>query len=133
MLKSLFRIIPEKVTTYTSATCEKKKKKEYNNQFGTYTYRDVPSLVYPLGIKIIEEDEYLVQIATPEKALCDKLYTISPVKNYAELENLIFNDLRIDEDEFRKLNIDDIEELSNSYHCNNVTMLYRYMRREINE
>ena len=27
----------------------------------------------------------------------------------------------------------DIEELSNSYHCSNVTMIYRYMRREINE
>lgn len=128
-----YGLIPEKVTTYTSATCEKKKKKEYNNQFGTYTYRDVPTFVYPMGIRIIEEDGYYVQIATPEKALCDKLYTISPVKNYAELENLLFNDLRIDEDEFRKLNINDIEELSNSYHCSNVTMLYKYMRRKVNE
>ena len=128
-----YGLIPEKVTTYTSATCEKKKKKEYNNQFGTYMYRDVPTLVYPLGIKIIEEDEYFVQIATPEKALCDKLYTISPVKNYGELENLLFDDLRIDEDELKKLNIDDIEELSNSYHCSNVTMLYRYMRRKVND
>lgn len=128
-----YGLIPEKVTTYTSATCEKKKKKEYNNQFGTYTYRDVPTFVYPMGIRIIEEDGYYVQIATPEKALCDKLYTISPVKNYAEFENLLFNDLRIDEEEFRKLNINDIEELSNSYHCSNVTMLYKYMRREVNE
>ena len=128
-----YGLIPEKATTYTSATCEKKKKKEYHNQFGTYTYRDIPTLVYPLGIKIIEEDEYFMQIATPEKALCDKLYTISPVKNYAELENLLFNDLRIDEEEFKRLNIDDIEELSNSYHCNNVTILYKYMRRGSNK
>lgn len=128
-----YGLIPEKVTTYTSATCEKKKKKEYTNQYGKYTYRDVPTLVYPLGVKIIEEDEYFVQIAIPEKALCDKLYTISPVKNYAELENLLFEDLRIDQEEFKKLNISDIEELANSYHCSNVTLLYKYMRRESNE
>ena len=128
-----YGLIPEKVTTYTSATCEKKKKKEYNNQFGYYTYRDVPTIVYPLGIKIIEEDGYSFQIATPEKALCDKLYTISPVKNLEELEFLLFKDLRIDEEELKKLNVNDIEELSSSYHCNNVTMLYKYMRRSANE
>lgn len=130
---SYYGLIPEKVTTYTSATCEKKKKKKYSNQFGNYSYRDVPTLVYPLGIRIIEESEYFFQIATPEKALCDKLYTISPVKNFTELENLLFDDLRIDEEEFKKLNIDDIKEISNSYHCNNVDMLYRYIRRAENE
>ncbi len=128
-----YGLIPEKVTTYTSATYEKKKKKIYNNYFGTYTYRDVPAIVYPFDILIIEEDKYVVQIATPEKALCDKLYTISPIKKYIEFESLLFDDLRIDEEEFEKLNIEDIKELSNLYHCSNVTMLYRYMRRNVNE
>lgn len=130
---SYYGLIPEKVTTYTSATCEKKKKKEYSNQFGNYSYRDVPTLAYPIGIRIIEEDGYFFQIAIPEKALCDKLYTISPVKNFTELENLLFDDLRIDEEEFKKLNIDYIKEISKWYHCNNVYMLYRYIRRAINE
>ena len=126
---SYYGLIPEKVTTFTSATCEKKKKKEYSNQFGHYTYRDIPTLVYPLGIKIIEEDVYYIQIATPEKALCDKLYTISTVKNFSELKFLLYEDLRIDEEELKKLNINDIKELSDSYHCRNVTILYRYIRR----
>ena len=91
-----YGLIPEKVTAFTSATCNKKKKKIYNNQFGTYLYRDVPEKVYPLGIKIINEDNYSCQIAIPEKALCDKLYTLSPLKNMKELENVLFNDLRID-------------------------------------
>lgn len=128
-----YGLIPEKVSTYTSATCGKKKKKEYNNQFGNYTYRDVPSSVYPLGVNIIEEDGYTYQIATPEKALCDKLYTLGPLQNYAELKHLLFYDLRIDIEEFEKLNIDDIEEISKFYHSTNVEMLYRFMRRNINE
>lgn len=126
-------LIPEKVTAFTSATCEKKKKKSYTNQFGTYLYRDVPTNVYPLGINVIKEGEYIYQIATPEKALCDKLYTLNPIKNMKELENVLFNDLRIDYDEFIKLNINDIEILSNSYHCTNIDLLYRYMRRTVNE
>ena len=125
-----YGLIPEKVTAFTSATCNKKRKKEYKNQFGTYLYRDVPEKVYPLGIKLVEEGNYSYQIATPEKALCDKLYTLSPLKNMKELENVLFNDLRIDMDEFDKLNLKDIEEISNSYNSTNVNLLYKYMRRK---
>lgn len=128
---SYYGLIPEKVTAFTSATCSKKRKKVYNNQFGTYLYRDVPEKVYPLGIKLVEEGNYSYQIATPEKALCDKLYTLSPLKNMKELENVLFNDLRIDMDEFNKLNLKDIEEISNSYNSTNVNLLYRYMRRMV--
>ena len=130
---SYYGLIPEKVTAYTSATCNKKKKKSYDNHFGTYLYRDVPVDVYPLGINVIEEGEYAYQIAVPEKALCDKLYTLSPIKNMDELENVLFNDLRIDYDEFSKLNVIDIKNISNYYHSTNVNLLYRYMRRNINE
>lgn len=130
---SYYGLIPEKVTAFTSATCDKKKKKSYNNEFGTYLYRDVPTEVYPLGIKIIEEGEYVYQIAIPEKAICDKLYTLSPIRNMTELENLLFNDLRIDKDEFNKLNLKYIEQISNSYHSTNVDLLYRYIRRKENE
>lgn len=125
-----YGLIPEKVTAYTSATFDKKKKKEYNNQFGTYLYRDVPTEVYPLGIKLVEEGEYVYQIATVEKAICDKLYTLRPIKNMAELEIILFNDLRIDIDEFNKLNLEDIEKISSSYKSTNVELLYRYMRRK---
>ena len=126
-------LIPERVVTYTSATCEKKKKKEYSNHFGMYIYRDVPVEVYPLGILLIEENGYSYQIATPEKALCDKLYTISPIKNFKELKQLLFEDLRIDEEKFGALNIKNIEEISKSYHSTNVDLLYKFMRRSTNE
>ena len=130
---SYYGLIPEKVTAFTSATLNKKKKKVYNNQFGTYLYRDIPEKVYPLGIRLVEEGNYSYQIASPEKALCDKLYTLSPLKNMKELENILFNDLRIDIDEFNKLNLQDIEEISNSYNSTNVSLLYRYIRRKENE
>lgn len=130
---SFYSLIPEKVTVYTSATFNKKKKKIYTNNFGTFLYRDVPNSVYPLGIMLIEDGEYSYQIATPEKALCDKLYTLPPVQNLNQLHNLLFDDLRIDIEEFKKLKLEDIEKIANLYHCTNVDLLYKYMRRDSND
>ena len=126
-----YGLIPEKVLVYTNATFDKKKKKKYDTYFGTYLYRDVPKNVYPLGIKLIEEGEHSYQIATPEKALCDKLYTLNPVQNISQLENLLFDDLRIDIDELKKLKLQDIEEISKAYHSTNVSLLYKYIMRKV--
>ena len=130
---SYYGLIPERVTTITCATFDKKKKKQYNTDFGVFTYRDVPVLVYPEEIILKEENNYSYQIATPEKALCDKLYTLAPLDNYSNLENMLFNDLRIDVEGFNKLDASKIEKISELYHSTNVALLARYMRRNINE
>lgn len=130
---SFYGLIPERVNTITCATFDKKKKKQYDTDFGVFTYRDIPNLAYPEEIILKTEKEYSYQIATPEKALCDKLYTLSPISNYQALENMLFNDLRIDEDEFKKLNYSKIEKLSNLYHSTNVNLLAKYIRRNKDE
>lgn len=130
---SYYGLIPEGVNVVTCATFDKKKKKYFNTQFGVFTYRDVPVFAYPEEILLKEEDNYSYQIATPEKALCDKLYTLKTIKNYNELEKMLFNDLRIDIDIFKELDVYKIENLSNLYHSINVKLLAKYMRRDKNE
>lgn len=130
---SFYGLIPERVSTVTCATFEKKKKKQYKTQFGIFTYRDVPSLVYPEEIILKEENSYSYQIASPEKALCDKLYMLKPLNNYANLEDMLFLDLRIDRENFEKLDVDKLEKLSNLYHSRNVKLLAKYKRRKVNE
>lgn len=130
---SYYGLIPEKVVVITCATCNKKKKKIYNTQFGTFTYRDIPQKAYPEEIYLKEEGNYTYHIASKEKALCDKLYTLKPLKNYSNLENMLFNDLRIDTTNFNTLNIDIIEKLSELYHSTNIYLLAKYMRRNIDE
>ncbi len=124
-----YGLIPERVSTITCATFNKKKKKKYDTDFGIFTYRDVPDIVYPEEVLLKFENDYSYQIATPEKALCDKLYTLSPLNNYTNLENMLFNDLRIDQNEFQKLDVDKVRRLSNLYHSTNVVLLAKYMRR----
>ena len=129
---TVYSLIPEAVyRTYTSATFQKRKSKQYQNYFGVFTYRDIPSEVYPLGILLHEENGYSYQIATPEKALCDKLYTLQPAKNLGELRALLFDDLRIDEQEFGKLNMNNLNELAPLYHASNLNLLSKLIRRNM--
>ena len=128
-----YGLIPERVDVVTSATFNKKKKKKYMTPFGTFTYQDVPKNVYAEEIILKKENQYIYQIASPEKALCDKLYTLRPLKNMENLEIMLFDDLRIDEDIFNALNVDVINKLSCLYHSTNVKLLANYMRRENNE
>ena len=124
-----YGLIPEAVYTFTSATFEKKKAKEYENHFGRFSYRDVPSGAYPFGIVIRKEKGYVYRIATPEKALCDKVYIMPPVTSQKELAALLFDSLRIDQTEFGKLSIDDILEIGPKYRCNNLKYLMKYLER----
>ena len=126
---SVHALIPEAVYgTYTSATFRKGKTKRYENAFGTFLYRDVPAAVYPLGMEIkVEGGGSSYQIASPEKALCDKLYSLSPVYSVRALKELLFDDLRIDEAAFFALHKDDILQLAPLYRATNLKLLAKFM------
>ena len=126
-----YSLIPEAVYNFTSATFEKKKAKQYTTPYGTFTYRDVPSEAYPLGIVLHSENGYGFQIASPEKALCDELSKIAPLSNRDELEHLLFEGLRIDKAEFFQLKIIDLIEIATSYHTQNHKLLLKYLERSM--
>ena len=92
-----------------------------------FLYRDVPVAVYPLGVEIKVEGGYSYQIASPEKALCDKLYSLSPVYSVRALKELLFDDLRIDEAAFFALQKDDILQLAPLYRATNLKLLAKFM------
>lgn len=124
-----YGLILEAVYTVTSATFEKKKKKRFETNFGSFSYRDVPSKAFPLGIRLVQEREYFYRIAEPEKALCDQLYTISPVGNTKELFRLLTEGLHIEESELKKLDASKVCAYSAVYHTTNIKKLYSLMRR----
>lgn len=125
---SRYGLIPEAVYTFTSATYGKKKNKTYQNIFGTYTYRDIPGEVYHLGIMFEKEREYIYQIATPEKALCDKLYISPVIHNKKELYALLFDDLRIDEDEFAKMDRQRLLDFAPRYRSTNLNIFCKILK-----
>ena len=85
-------LIPEAVYEITSATL--KRSREFENVFGRYRYRTVPRKVYPIGIERITEAGIPFLIASPTKALCDRIAieprmrSLSDVRHWAELMRL---------------------------------------------
>ena len=126
---SFYGMIPEAAYAFTSATFDKKKKKSYDTPFGNFTYKDVPKEVYPYEIALLSEGEYSFQIATPEKALCDKLYSVRPAGSCRALKELLFEDLRIEEETLKKLSIEKIERMEDKYHSTNVELLAKVLKR----
>ena len=102
-------------------------KKTYQTSFGNFYYRDVPSDVFYLEVISLHEDEYYFKIASPEKALCDKLYSVAPVRSFKRIAELLEEDLRIDCLELEKINIKTIEEIAPLYHSSNVTLLAKFL------
>ena len=67
-----YGMIPERVSEITSATY--KNKKLFETPIGRFSYKKVPLKAYALGVDwLYDEHEGGRFIATPEKALCDKI------------------------------------------------------------
>ena len=54
---------------------------------------------------------------------------LKPLKNYSNLEKMLFDDLRINAEIFDKLSVDKIQKLSSLYHSTNVNLLAKYVGR----
>ena len=124
-------LIPEGVTAFTSATCGKRKTKRFSNAFGAFEYRDVPGAVFGLGVELWSDAACAYWMAGPEKALCDQLYKLPPVSNQAEIEEMLLGYLRIDEAEFSRFQLAEVERIAQRYHCGNVTLFSKWLNRRI--
>lgn len=123
-------LIPEYVPNITCATFRKNKIKQYDTPLGSFIYRDISPEVFPLATIARIEDGYSYIIATPEKALCDKLYSIPQVSSVSAFEELMFDDLRIDKDELSKLDWEIIKSIAPKYNKRNLDYLLKYHAKE---
>lgn len=126
---SYYGLIPEYVTLYTSAVFNKKNNKTYRLNDVCFEYRSVPNEAFNEGITFSKNEENIrYKIATKEKALCDTLYKKYPVRNISDLKILLFEDLRIDEDLFMKLDFDFMITIAPLYHSNTLLTLCKFLK-----
>jgi len=126
-----YGLIPESVHQFTSATYGKRRARQYETPFGVFTYRDVPEAAYPYGVQLFTENGYSYRLATAEKAVCDELYKLSPCANRTELEQLLFDDLRIDRPAVLGLDLPELDKLAALYKTGNHKLLQSWIRREL--
>ena len=127
---SYYGLIPEYVTLYTSAVYNKKNNKIYRLKDVSFEYRSIPNDVFHEGITFLKNEEDIrYKIATKEKALCDTLYSKYPVRSIIDLKVLLFDDLRIDEELFLKLDFNFIIKIAPLYHSNTLLTLVKYIKK----
>lgn len=127
---SFYGLIPERVFAITSASLGLRKNKTFENQFGRYEYTDIPVEAFSEGITYLENSEYAAKIAMKEKAICDSLCKWRVVKNVKELKELLFEDKRIDEDEFALCDFELMMRLAKLYNKTNLKLLIKLIRKE---
>jgi hypothetical protein len=124
-----YGLIPEHAAHITSATLGKGRKKRYDTPTGSFFYQDVPAAAYPHGITLMGETPGRFLIACPEKALCDELYRIAGIRSIQGVEALLFEDLRLDLDEFRQLDLKVLRDLSAYYHTSTLQAFGKFLQR----
>jgi len=119
---SHYGMIPERVSEIASATS--KNEKLYKTPIGRFSYKKVPLKAYSIGIDwIYDNDDGGRFIATPEKALCDKIRYdrgIGTLAQRAMVEYLKY-DLRLDIT--KPLDVKLIEEIAAAYGSKNLKTL----------
>lgn len=124
---NFYGFIPERVEELTSITpC---RTKLFHTPLGRFSYQHLPLSRYSIGIARLEfPNNRFVLFATPEKALCDYLILKAPrLRNFKNLENFLFEDMRIEEEYISQLNKPLISEITKQYQHFNTTLFLNYL------
>ncbi|MFZ4524511.1 MAG: type IV toxin-antitoxin system AbiEi family antitoxin domain-containing protein [Chlorobium sp.] len=107
---SHYGIIPDRVFDVTSMTIRRSKR--YDLQLGRFSYTHSDQKLYSVGIdRVVNADKTTFMIASPEKALCDKLLFTRNLNSVTsrDLQALLFEDLRVDDEQFARFDPQVIE------------------------
>lgn len=119
---SFYGMIPERVSEVTSATS--KNPKLFETPIGRFSYKKISLEAYTIGVDwIYDEKEGGKFIATPEKALCDKIRYDRGIGTLTQSQMLKYlqYDLRIDITQ--QLDAKLIEEIAIAYRSKNLKTL----------
>ncbi len=117
---SFHGFIPERVEKITSICF--KRDKSFNTPIGLFSYKYLPLEKYIIGIQYHQTELGNYFIASPEKALCDKIY-FSSINLKSEILDYLLEELRIDRIQLQNLDINLLTKLSEIYKRKNTAYL----------
>jgi hypothetical protein len=106
-----YGLIPERVFAMRSVCT--KLRKQYETPVGHFEYVKVPEKYFQIGVnQEIIDNSYSFLIASPEKALCDKIVTTQNIRiqSVKAMNEYLEEDLRFEMSALTSFNIDIIEE-----------------------
>jgi hypothetical protein len=112
---SFYGLIPERVETLTAVTFQKNK--TFRNPAGSFEYVHLYKGAYAVGITLhaLGHDETCL-MASPEKALLDTIaLRVKKIDANTPLSQLLHDDMRIEQEEFAKLNVEALHQYGALY------------------
>ena len=126
---SRYGMIPERVENVTSVTTSENRR--FTTPFGVFTYRPLALRRYTPGVHWSGEGDARYLMASPEKALMDKVWTdkrFSPA-NLGDFDTYLLEDLRVDEQRLSSLDPHQIAAIARAFASRKINMLARHLAR----
>jgi hypothetical protein len=126
---SHYGLIPERVENVTSVTTGESRR--FRTPFGDFTYRPLDPRRYAPGIRWAGEGDAHYLIASPEKALVDKVWTDKrfSATNLKDFDAYLFQDLRLDEDQAAALDLELLTSICDAFESRKLDLLMRCLAR----
>ncbi|MFT3741404.1 MAG: hypothetical protein QM752_01785 [Gammaproteobacteria bacterium] len=128
---AFYGFIPERVEALTSVT--NKKDKLFKTPLGVFSYRYLNPIKYCVGItQLMYDATHPILIATPEKALTDQIILNTShlhFKNLEEIENFLFEDLRIPLEKVMTLDRALFDKINAVFRNKNIHLLNEFLKK----
>ncbi len=116
-------LIPERVSTVTSVTTRRSRK--FDTPVGAFSYQMMTENKYSIGADLVRTGKVSFLIATPEKALVDKIWNDKRLRvlSVSDFESYLLDDLRIDPERLSKLGESRLLSIANMYNSAKINNL----------
>ena len=121
-------LIPERVEAVTSVTTGRSRR--FSSPVGLFIYRNIPLAAFRIGMDRIEIGEgRAFLIATPEKALADKIYIDRGpgIRTRKMMSAYLENDLRIDSNDLVDMRTEALDIIAKHYRSNRIQLLNNHI------
>ena len=125
-----YGLIPERVEALTSVTLGRSRR--FFTPAGLFIYRMIPLESFQIGMDSVElEDGRSFLIATPEKALADKIRDSrgTNISTQRDMKIHLFDNLRVDKETLIELSPERIDQVAERYRSQRIRILARLIRR----
>ena len=121
-------LIPERVEAVTSVTTGRSR--SFDTPFGVFSYRMLTPGRYAVGALLVADGASAFLLASPEKALVDKVWTDARFagKRVGDYGPYLLEDLRIAPEALRALDAERLEVICQAYDSPKIGNLQRFLR-----
>lgn len=124
-------LTPEGTEALTSVTCGRSR--TFRSAVGVFSYRRIPMNAFRVGMDRVQlDDGRAFLIATPEKALADKIVADrgADVGSREALRGYLLDSLRVDPGSLARLDSESLEEIAQGYRSRKIRMLSQLVAQD---